>query len=138
MKAISFFSLIAILNMPLPGMAQHSDSVPLAEKTPVKNVGVEEFDKLRANKNTVVLDVRTPSEFAAGHMPGATNIDWNGADFTQKVSALDKSKVYLVHCAAGRRSANATAKMNAMDFPKLYNLEGGFNAWQKAGKPVER
>ena len=46
--------------------------------TYIKGVG---FDKLRQQTNTVVLDVRTPKEFAAGHIPGATNIDWNGADF---------------------------------------------------------
>jgi rhodanese-related sulfurtransferase len=138
MKAITFLSLMAVWSLALPAVAQASGTLPLAEKAAVKNVGVEEFEKLRADKNTVVLDVRTPKEFAAGHMPGATNIDWNAPDFAQKVSALDKNKVYLVHCAAGRRSASAAAKMSTMDFPKLYNLEGGFNAWQKAGKPTEK
>jgi len=138
MKAIAFFSLMAVFGLPLLGMAQPSDTLPLAERTAVKNIGVDEFDKLRADTNTVVLDVRTQKEFAAGHMRGATNIDWNAPDFMQKVSALDKNKAYLVHCAVGRRSANAAAKMSGMDFPKLYNLEGGFNAWQKADKPVER
>jgi rhodanese-related sulfurtransferase len=137
MKIFSFFTLVAVFSLPLLSPGQE-DNTPLAEKTVVKNVGVEEFDKLRSDKNAVVLDVRTPKEFAAGHLPGATNIDWNGPDFAQKVSALDKNKAYLLHCGAGRRSASAADKMSTMDFPKLYNLEGGFNAWQKAGKPVEK
>jgi rhodanese-related sulfurtransferase len=105
----------------------------------VKNVGVEEFDKLRADKKNVVLDVRTAREFATGHIAGAVNIDWNGADFEKQAAALDKSKTYLVHCAAGGRSAKACALMNGkLNFPSCYNLEGGMRAWEKAGKPVEK
>jgi rhodanese-related sulfurtransferase len=103
-----------------------------------KNVGVDQFDKLRQQTNTVVLDVRTPKEFAAGHIPGAVNVDWNAADFAAKASALDKSKTYLVHCAVGGRSAKASDKMTALQFTDVYNLEGGIKAWEKAGKPVEK
>lgn len=105
----------------------------------VKNVGVEEFDKLRADKKNVVLDVRTAKEFASGHITGAVNIDWNGPDFEKQVAALEKSKTYLVHCAAGGRSAKACALMNdKLKFQHCYNLEGGMKAWEKAGKPVEK
>ena len=103
-----------------------------------KNIKVEEFDKLRANQKNVVLDVRTASEFAANHMPGAINLDVNAPDFEQKAGALDKNQTYLVHCAAGVRSAKACGKMSKLAFPNLYNLEGGFKAWEKAGKPVEK
>jgi rhodanese-related sulfurtransferase len=103
-----------------------------------KNIGVDQFDKLRQQTNAVVLDVRTPKEFAAGHIPGAVNIDWNGADFASKAAALDKSKTYLVHCAVGGRSAKASDKMTAIQFTNVYNLEGGMKAWEKAGKPVEK
>jgi rhodanese-related sulfurtransferase len=103
-----------------------------------KNIGVVEFDKLRQQTNSVVLDVRTPKEFTAGHIPGAVNIDWNGADFQKKVSALDRSKTYLVQCAVGGRSAKAADKMMTLQFTNVYNLEGGIKAWEKAGKPVEK
>lgn len=103
-----------------------------------KNIDVEEFDKLRQQTNSVVLDVRTPREFAAGHIPGATNIDWNGADFAKRVSALDRSKTYLVNCAVGVRSAKASDKMLSLQFTNVYNLDGGIKAWRKAGKPVRR
>ena len=112
---------------------QHNDA---AEKK-VHNVGVAEFEKLRADKKNVVLDVRTSNEFAAGHIPGAINLDVNSTDFEQKVAGLDKGKNYLVHCAAGVRSARACDKMSKLDFSKLYNLEGGFKAWEKAGNKAE-
>jgi rhodanese-related sulfurtransferase len=107
-----------------------------AEAKGFKNVGAEEFDKLAANKTNVVLDVRRTVEFTSGHIAGAILIDWNGADFAQKVSALDKSKTYLVYCAVGGRSSRACEKMSSLGFTNIYNLEGGITAWKKAGKPV--
>ena len=104
-----------------------------------KNIGVEEFDKLRKQTNaTVVLDVRTPREFAGGHILGATNIDWNAGDFERRVARLDRSKTYLVHCAVGGRSAKAAEKLMSLQFTNVYNLEGGMKAWEKAGKPLEK
>jgi len=104
----------------------------------LKRVDVEEFDKLRANKEHVVLDVRTDKEFKTGHIPGATNIDYRAADFDAKVAKLDKNKTYLVHCAGGVRSAAASKKMQELGFKELYDLAPGFRGWEKAGKPVEK
>jgi len=118
--------------------------VPAADdssaKTPTKvqKVGVEEFDKLRQDKSKTVLDVRTPQEFKSGHIPGAVNIDINSPDFENKIGALDKQKTYLVHCAAGGRSARACKKLEGMGFKELYDLSPGFRGWEKAGKPVEK
>jgi rhodanese-related sulfurtransferase len=106
--------------------------------TKVKIVGVEEFDKLRANKTNVVLDVRTAREFKAGHVPGALNIDFNSPDFGQRIGELDKNKTDLVHCAAGVRSAKACQKLELIGFKELFDLRPGFAGWEKAGKPVEK
>jgi len=103
-----------------------------------KNVDVAGFEKLRADRKNVVLDVRTKKEFEAGHVPGAINLDWYAPDFAGRVARLDKGKTYLVHCAGGVRSAKACGKMSQLDFPKLYNLEGGFKAWEKAGNKAEK
>ena len=117
------------------------DKKPSAEKKEAKgfkNVDVAEFEKLRVDKKNVVLDVRTQKEFEAGHIPGAVNIDVNAPDFPEKVAKLEKSKTYLVHCGAGVRSAKACDKMSHLAFPKLYNLEGGFKAWETAGNKPEK
>jgi len=133
MKALKLIPVAALLI---------ATSLLAADKPPIppsaKNVGVEEFDKLRADKKNVVLDVRTPEEFAKGHIPGAVNLDFNGPDFQKKVAELDKSKTYLVHCAGGNRSARACTAMDKIAFTNLVNLEPGFRAWEKAGKPVEK
>jgi protein disulfide-isomerase len=102
------------------------------------NLTVEEFARMALDKTNVVLDVRTASEFEAGHLPGALNLDITARDFSQKAAALDKSKTYLVHCASGVRSLKACETMGSLGFHALYNLPGGFRAWVRAGKPVEK
>jgi phage shock protein E len=103
-----------------------------------RKVGVDEFEKLWKDKTNVVLDVRTKKEFEAGHIPGAINVDVTAPDFAEKAAALDKNKVYLVHCAAGRRSASACEQMTKLGFTKLVDLTPGFRGWEKAGKAVEK
>jgi phage shock protein E len=96
------------------------------------------FEKLRASRNVVVLDVRSSAEFATGHVPGAVNLDVNATNFTSQARALDKSKSYLVHCMAGVRGAKACDAMRRLQFPKLFNLDGGLAAWEHAGyQPVK-
>ena len=132
--------LLAIASLCLGSTCFGADAKSKAvteKEAAIKNIGVEEFERLRASK-TVTLDVRTAEEYSKGHIPGAVNIDWNSRDFAEKVAALDKSQTYLVHCAAGGRSAKACARMTRLNFTNLYNLEGGFKAWEKAGKPVEK
>jgi rhodanese-related sulfurtransferase len=103
-----------------------------------KNVGVEEFEKLTKQPGNVVLDVRTPSEYRNGHLKDAVLIDFMGKDFEEKVKGLDKSKTYLVHCQVGGRSAKACTKLDQLGFTNVINLEGGYKAWEKAGKPIEK
>jgi rhodanese-related sulfurtransferase/thiol-disulfide isomerase/thioredoxin len=123
----------------LPKLKCHAgtSATPAATAT-FKNLSVEEFARMADDKRNVIMDVRTPEEFQAGHIPGAVNLDVNASDFQAKAALLDRSKVYLVHCASGVRSARACEKLNHLDFPNLYNLPGGFRAWAKAGKPVEK
>jgi rhodanese-related sulfurtransferase/type 1 glutamine amidotransferase len=108
-----------------------------AEPAGFKRVGIAEFEKLWQEKYTV-LDVRTADEFKSGHIPGAVNLDVLDDSFEKKVGALDKSKTYLVHCAAGRRSANAADEMKKLGFKSVIDLTPGFNGWKAAGKPVEK
>jgi rhodanese-related sulfurtransferase len=122
----------------LPKLQRHTEADALPTDAAFKNVSVEEFARLAADKQNVILDVRTAAEFKAGHLAGAVNLDVNAADFEAKAAALDKSKTYLVHCASGVRSVKACEKLDRLNFPKLYNLLGGFRAWSQAGKPVEK
>jgi rhodanese-related sulfurtransferase len=104
-----------------------------------QNVTPDQAEKLlKEKKEIVVLDVRTPEEFKDGHIAGAKNVDFQGDDFKKQVAALDKSKTYLVHCAAGGRSSRALKVLEADKFEHVYHLNDGFNGWKQAGKPVAK
>jgi rhodanese-related sulfurtransferase len=104
-----------------------------------KNISVDDVEKLlKSDSKVVVLDVRTADEFKDGHIPGAKNIDFFSDDFGKQIAALDKSKTYLVHCAAGGRSGKACKIFEKEQVPSVYHLNEGFKAWEKAGKPVEK
>lgn len=94
------------------------------------------FAELVAKPGTVVLDVRTPSEYAEGHLQGAMNIDVNAADFTTRVNQLDKDKAYAVYCRSGNRSGAALKIMKDAGFTQVQHLDGGITAWTSSDRPV--
>ena len=65
------------------------------------------IQKNKANPNFVILDVRTPQEFASGHIEGAINLDYNVPTFKNDLNGLDKTKIYLIYCRTSRRSRGA-------------------------------
>lgn len=87
-------------------------------------------EKLSATENAQLLDVRTPEEYAVEHLENASNVNWNGDDFTAKVEKLDKSKPVFVYCKVGGRSGQAANKLAELGFKEIYNLEGGIMKWQ--------
>lgn len=103
----------------------------------VKNVGPTEADQyLKEHPGTVILDVRTPGEFAQAHLANATLVDFQAPDFAEKLNALDKSKTYLVHCKVGGRSAKARDMMVQSGFKSIVHMDGGIDAWEGEGLPV--
>ncbi len=84
----------------------------------------------------VVIDVRTPAEYAAGHLAGAQNIDVEAGDFGTRIASLDKSAAYLLYCRSGRRSAIAADQMASAGFKDIVD-GGGMDALVAAGAPVE-
>jgi rhodanese-related sulfurtransferase len=84
----------------------------------------------------VILDVRTPGEFATGHLENAINVDFNSGSFVDELEKLDKSRTYIIYCRSGSRSLMALYKMGELGFLRVYNITGGINAWIKKGFPV--
>ncbi|MFC1541550.1 rhodanese-like domain-containing protein [Candidatus Latescibacterota bacterium] len=81
------------------------------------------------NDNFIILDVRTPKEYAGGHLENAINIDFFSSSFQNSLAALDKDKTYLIYCRSGKRSFGAMQIMNTLDFRKVYNMINGIEAW---------
>jgi phage shock protein E len=101
------------------------------------NVGASEFISKIAEPGVVVIDVRTPEEFAAGHLQGAFNIDVSSSSFDAQIAALDKDTAYAIYCRSGNRSTIASGKMSDAGFTNLTNFnQGGFTELANAGAPT--
>jgi len=101
-----------------------------------ENVSVNEFSRIIAQKDVQILDVRTPEEYAEGHIEGALLANYNGEAFKEDaLKVLDKGKKVAVYCRSGRRSALAAEILSKEGFT-LYNLETGINGWTKDNKPL--
>jgi rhodanese-related sulfurtransferase len=123
------------------GSAQRTPAemvVPAATSAPERGASLDaqEFAAAAKRPGTVLLDVRTPEEFAAGHLPGAVNIDLAASDFRSRVESLDRSTPYGVYCRTGRRSAEAMGIMLAAGFERVFHLADGYVAWTDAGGEV--
>ena len=98
-----------------------------AQKIQLKSPDVKEV--LKKNKSIVILDVRTPEEFAAGHLKGAKNIDIKQPDAYSKLDKLNTKTTYLVYCRTNHRSGMAVEYMMQKGFKKVYQMMDGFPGW---------
>jgi rhodanese-related sulfurtransferase len=98
-----------------------------------KKVSPKEFSEVTQQAGIVVLDVRTPEEFAEGHLANAINIDFQSGNFEEEISKLDKSKTYAVYCRSGNRSGQAVKDMSDLGFTNIYDMDGGIIDWVNAG-----
>jgi rhodanese-related sulfurtransferase len=110
---------------------------PGASGTPHR-VEVAQFAAVIAEPSVQIIDVRTPAEFADGHIVGAVNIPVNDPDFGRRVSELDPGGRYAVYCRSGNRSQPAVAQMQAAGILDIVELESGTNGWAAAGQPLTR
>jgi thioredoxin len=98
----------------------------------------DEFEKAIDRDSVQILDVRTPGEYASGHIKNTLLANWNDTkEFDRRIAFVDKKKPVYVYCLAGGRSAEAAEKMRGLGYENVYELKGGMNAWKAANKPVE-
>jgi len=108
-----------------------AQTMPRADKLSVTAFSEE----IARADSAVVIDVRTPSEFASGHLAGALNINWNGESFEEHAGLLDKSAPVFVYCRSGGRSNSAAEKLREMGFSQVFDMQGGMLAWREALLP---
>ncbi|MCX5793659.1 MAG: rhodanese-like domain-containing protein [Elusimicrobia bacterium] len=106
-----------------------------AENLPLHVPPAQALNYLEQEK-PVLLDIRTPDEYAQGHLKDSTVIDFYAPDFAEKLGKLDKSAKYLIYCRTGRRSGKALETMQQLGFTQAHDIEGGITAWTAAGYPV--
>ncbi|MEV4881748.1 thioredoxin fold domain-containing protein [Chitinophaga ginsengisegetis] len=121
------FLAIMLMLTGITAMAQQQQAVDAAE-----------FDKDIQQPGVQVFDVRTAGEFSTGHLPHALQADYTKKEeFKDRVQYLDKKKPVYIYCLSGGRSAAAAKWMRENGFANVVELDGGINAWKRAGKQLE-
>jgi len=123
----------------ITGMSACSSTTPAsspASSAAGQHMAASDFSTAMKQPGTIVLDVRTPAEYASGHLAQAKNIDIEASSFTNQIAALDKNATYAVYCHSGNRSGTALEQMTAAGFTHVYDLAGGIDAWQSMGGPL--
>jgi rhodanese-related sulfurtransferase len=87
-------------------------------------------------RDLVILDIRTPGEFATGHIKGAINMDYRSGAFARDIGRLDRSRTYFVYCRTGRRTAGAIDIMTGLGFRRIMQVAGDIEGWKVAGLPL--
>jgi phage shock protein E len=122
-KLIAFIGSILLL----AGCSSTSSAIDLS---------VTEFSSKVAEAGVITLDVRTPGEYAEGHLEGAQLIDFQSGNFENEISSLDKNATYAVYCRSGNRSGQAVKVMQDAGFTNVFNMNGGVIDWANAGLPL--
>ncbi len=119
------------------------DAKPAASTVPTGNTvisyqlmtAIEGKDLIDSGVALTIIDVRTPDEFATGHLEGAVNSDIEGGQFSTYIATLDKTATYVLYCHSGRRAALAAQAMADAGFTDVHDI-GSIADWQAAGYPV--
>lgn len=102
-----------------------------------RTVAVSDYLKaLAETKNEILIDVRTPGEYAQEHLNNAMNIDFQGNDFEKRIETLDRNKPIFVYCLAGSRSADAMTLLVKKGFTNVTNMKGGILQWKALNYPL--
>ncbi len=115
-----------------------SDQTDTATDAGIRRVSAAQGLEIQSDPpaDLVVLDVRTPEEFQAGHLEGAIMIDFYEPDFADQLAELDPDVPYLLYCRSGNRSGQTVDIMRDLGFADVANVDGGIVAWTQAGLPV--
>ena len=127
-------SVSLVIGVALTGGCVRDGTATIEDITPQ-----EAFTLIQNNQNNldfVIIDVRTPGEFGAGHIENATNINFYSEAFRDEFNKLDKDKTYLIYCQSGGRSGSALDIMAELNFKEAYNILGGINLWKAEGLPI--
>lgn len=108
----------------------------LAARAQIEELSPQDAQRWQAVTAALVLDVREPDEFAAGHLPGAVNVPRGMLEFRIGELQPDGGAAILLYCKTSGRAALAAQSMQAMGYLNVTSLAGGYDAWAAAGKPV--
>jgi phage shock protein E len=128
-------ALLVLAVVAMFSVAACDQASPAATSGAYKVSPTDAVAMIKAGDRTVI-DVRTPAEYASGHVAGAVNIDVEAADFGDQIAELDHKAPYMVYCRSGNRSAIAAKQMADAGFTDVADA-GGLSDLVAAGAPTE-
>jgi len=120
---IFLFGAIIACKAPTKELAEVIETIQILDKAA--------FESGITNSDIQLIDVRTPNEYEEGHIDNATLIDFLADNFKDKVQSLDKNKPVYLYCRSGGRSGRASKILKELGFIEIYDLKGGYMAWNK-------
>lgn len=135
LSACSAPQLPVASQLPISFQAQR---VPQAHPQAVITITPQEAHAWLADPHAqwLVLDVRTPEEFAEGHLQNATLKNFYAPDFKTQLEQMNRHQPTILYCRSGNRSGKTLALMRELGFRNVYEIKGGILAWQSAGYPL--
>lgn len=123
----------------LLGLALGACGAPAGRGTNLSPAKADSLIQAHKSDSTfLLLDVRTPQEYAMGHMPGAKLVDFHSSSFQADIAKLPRNAPILLYCRTGNRSGQALDLMQGMGFTEVRHLAGGINLWQAEARPLVR
>jgi rhodanese-related sulfurtransferase len=122
---LSLLIFISILNINCNNQTTKSKT----QQGVVIQLSPKEFNE--KSQNQTIIDIRTPQEFAQGHIEGAVNINYFDRSFLEQVSKFEKNKTIFIYCRSGNRTSSASKKMLNEGFNEVVDLQGGIINWVK-------
>ncbi|MCP1662618.1 MULTISPECIES: rhodanese-like domain-containing protein [Methanocalculus] len=136
--AILSAAAVLLMLLAVSGCASQGESMESSPAQALQTISAGDAILLISLDPTLtIIDVRTAGEYAAGHIPGAVNIDISSS-FTEGLGKLDRDGTYLIYCAAGGKSSSALRIMEEEGFMNVYNIRRGISAWEMAGGAIVR
>ena len=136
MKTILKLSLILFFTISIVACNNKQPSKTTTQFGEINVIPPAEFKEKSLNQT--IVDIRTPEEFAEGHIEGAVNINLFDKDFLDQISQFDKSKPIFLYCRSGNRTSSATKKIADLGFEQVYDLQGGILNWQRNNQQIAK
>jgi phage shock protein E len=123
---------------PVPAAASAAATTPAPAAVVVAPLSQEALLEQQSShpEHLFVLDVRTPQEYADGHVPGAVNVPYD--QLASRLAEVPQDKDVVLYCKSGRRAGIAADVLAANGYTRLSHLEGDMNAWLEKGRPVAK
>lgn len=137
---VTLFALIAtvLLACAPQNKEPRSPETIVVQAGKFEHISPKEMEAMIEEKPGIILDVRTPQETAQGVIKDAVFLDFNGDNFSDKLTELEKGKPIYVYCASGRRSSITAKMLIKAGYTEVYNLDGGIQGWKASSLPVEK